>query len=58
MNSLEDVFSAVLSQLRQDDTISGPAFDMWISCMEPQSIHENEFVVMVRKSLQRDIIEQ
>ena len=58
MNNLEDVWSAVLTQLRQDETISGPAFDMWISCMEPQSIRGDEFVVMVRKTLQRDIIEQ
>ncbi|MBR3290331.1 MAG: hypothetical protein IKI63_06110, partial [Clostridia bacterium] len=58
MNNLEDVWSAVLTQLRQDDTISGPAFDMWISCMQPQAIREGDFVVMVRKTLQRDIIEQ
>ena len=58
MNNLEDVWSAVLKELRQDDTISGPAFDMWISCMEPHSIREDEFVVSVRKALQRDIIEQ
>ncbi len=58
MESLREVWNATLEKLKNHPQISGPAFDMWIACIEPRSIEENAFVVFVSSDFQRNIIEQ
>lgn len=58
MESLKEVWNATLEKLKNHPEISGPAFDMWIACIEPRAIEENAFVVFVNSAFQRGIIEQ
>lgn len=58
MNSIQEVWNAVLQILKADDMISTAAYEMWIDCIRPQSVEENTFVAFVHSLFQKSIIEQ
>lgn len=58
MESIQQVWDAVLKTLKADETISDAAYEMWITCINPQTVEESNFVVFVHSTFQKNIIEQ
>ena len=58
MESIQEVWTAVLDSLKKDDTISEVAYDMWISCIRPQTLEDNTFLAYVHSAFQKNTIEQ
>lgn len=58
MDNIQQVWSAVLDILKNDDSISQASYDMWIACIQPQVVEENTLKVFVHTNFQKNIIEQ
>lgn len=56
MESIKEAWSGILDYLRQQEDISEVAFNVWLSCIEPQSIDDNTVVVAVQSNFQQKII--
>lgn len=58
METIREVWAAVLQVLHESSEISEAAFDMWIQCMEPRAIEDGALIVSVHTAFQRKIIQQ
>ncbi len=58
METIREVWNAVLQVLHENSDISEAAFDMWINCMEPRAIEDGALIVSVHTVFQRNIIQQ
>jgi chromosomal replication initiator protein len=58
METVKDAWSGILDYLRNQEDISEVAFNVWISCIEPQSIENGDVVVHVHTNFQKKIISE
>ena len=56
METIKEAWSEILNYLRSRDDVSEVAYNVWISCIEPQGIEDGEVVVYVHTNFQRKIV--
>lgn len=58
METIKQAWSGILDYLKNQEDISEVAFNVWLSCMEPQSISDGDVIVFVNTNFQRKIINE
>ena len=56
MNSFEDLWNLVKTNLSESNKISNVAFDMWICCIEPLKLENDKAILFVPSDFQKNIV--
>ena len=58
METIKEVWSGILDYLHNLDDISEVAYNVWITCIEPRTIEDDEVVVFVHTNFQKKIVSE